>query len=305
LQASIVDEGEASFFNKIKKNLSSKEQTFEQLRKARSDLGAAAEKAGMSDPNKARLIKSLKESVEMDMDELATKAGKPELKKAYKEATDYYKKEVIPYKDKALVKALKTANPDEIYSKFISRGKGDRAKNFYNLLDDKGKSAVRYGMIENAMNDAINETKGTFSPARFAQYFDKMQKPYDKIFTGKAKWEMDGFKKLMRAGERFGQFAENPPTGARLIPTAVASGAVGAIFSPALLKVMVAGGTLSAGLKAMTTTASGKKFLLAASELDPNSKGMEKLLLETSKFLEKELRKVTAQTGRTVVSNEN
>ena len=76
----------------------------------------------------------------------------------------------------------------------------------------------------------------------------------------------------MRHVERAGQYAENPPTGARTIPWLL--GGAAAANAPLAAKVAAVSGIA----RAMLTTGPGKRFLLAASNLEAGSPAMAKLL---------------------------
>ena len=133
-------------------------------------------------------------------------------------------------------------------------------------------------MAENALSKATNESTGTFSPAKFALEFERMSSPYSNIFKGAEKSQMDGFVKLMRHVERAGQFAENPPTGNRTVGLLLGGGAA---LNPALA-VKIGGATAMA--KALFTTEAGKRILLAAKDVPPNSPQMANLLMQSQKL---------------------
>ena len=69
----------------------------------------------------------------------------------------------MPYRDGQLAKAIEKNLPDEIYNQFVRRGK-DRAEYFYKGLDAKGQAAVRYGMVEEAIEKAKSGKPDVFSP---------------------------------------------------------------------------------------------------------------------------------------------
>lgn len=181
-------------------------------------------------------------------------------------------------KDKAFAKALRSAEPDQVFDQFMKAGKGDKAANFYKNLDPKGQAALRYQMAENAFDKAWDPNKEVFSPAKFAQEFERMRAPYNNIFTGGDKAQVDGFVKLMRHVERAGQYAENPPTGNRLVGLAFG---LGAGVNPALA---AKGAGISAIAKVLFTTEAGKRILLAAKDVPPNSPQMANLLMQVQKL---------------------
>lgn len=77
---------------------------------------------------KGMIYKSLKTALEKDVDKAIESSSSEELKKAHKNAMEYYKNEYAPYKDKDIQKFIKQGgDPDLILSHFIKGGKNDRA----------------------------------------------------------------------------------------------------------------------------------------------------------------------------------
>ena len=105
-----------------------------------------------------------------------------------------------------------------------------------------------------------------------------MSGPYGNIFKGSDKSQMDGFIKLMRHVERAGQYMENPPTGNRVVPYLIGGAAV---MEPT---TMATTGALTGTMKALFTTEAGKRILLAAKDLPPNSPQMANLLMQVQKL---------------------
>lgn len=277
-------------------------KSFSNMRLLRSQLGDLADKYGSPvNGNKAasRIFADVRQAVDDDIADFALNSGNAGIKKAYQRADKFYKS-AMQRSDKAIANAMKNNKPDEIYNAFVKTGKGDRANNFYQALDQKGQAALRYQMADEAINKATNESTGNFSPAKFAGEFERMAEPYSNIFKGDDKKQMDGLVKLMRHVERAGQYKENPPTGNRVIPWLVA----GASTIDPTIAIRVIG--MSAFAKSMLTTRAGKNLLLAANKLpDAQQAALDNLL--------KSAAKVSAATGAnaadtvagTKVSDEN
>lgn len=267
-------------------------KNYANMRLLRSQLGEMADTlaAGQS-PNMAasKAIGDLRSAVEKDISDYALNSGNASLKKAYLRADNFFKG-AVKNRDENIAKALKQQNPDEIYSQFIKFDKADRAATFYRSLDPKAQAALRYEMTTQAMNKATsgaNGTLDTFSPAKFAQEFERMRAPYSSIFKGQDKAEMDGFVKLMRHVERAGQYAENPANGSRmLLPTAAFAGGAAAMQNPAGAAL---GASSIYAYSKLLTTAAGKRIMLAANDLPPNSPKLDNLL--------KMAQKMTVTTG--------
>lgn len=249
---------------------------FREMRAVQSRLGELTDEWGRQGKSTSAFTQ-IKTAIDDDLLDFAQGSGNTRLLGELKNANALYK-QLQDGKDKAFAKALRSAEPDQVFDQFMKAGKGDKAANFYKNLDPKGQAALRYQMAENAFDKAWDPNKEVFSPAKFAQEFERMRAPYNNIFTGGDKAQVDGFIKLMRHVERAGQYAENPPTGNRLVGLAFG---LGAGVNPALA---AKGAGISAIAKVLFTTEAGKRILLAAKDVPPNSPQMANLLMQAQKL---------------------
>lgn len=238
------------------------------------------------------LLQRVKEAIDQDLERFSLTHG-DRLRNAQQNASKFYRQNVVPAKNSQIAKLIKTERPDEIYKQFIKsstredgRGRG-AALQFYNALDDKGKAAVRYGMVSEALNKATTRVKSSqdivLSPAKFANTLENVAAAKSVFFKGTARNEIDGFINLMRTIQRSGQVAENPPTGHRLLQALAASGGIGlGVVSPTA--AIPAAGTLY-GLQRLLTTDAGRRLLLAASKTPPGSKAAHKLVNRVVSFI--------------------
>jgi len=243
---------------------------FSELRNARSRLGELVDQWGREGESTAGLT-AIRNSIDQDMSDFALSSGKPELINAFKNANGFYRNWQTG-RDKALANSMRSQTPDQIYNTFIKVGQGDKAKNFYRNLDPKGQAALRFEMINKAIEKASNESKGVFSPAKFALEFERISKPYENIFSGSDKTQMDSFLKLMRHVERAGQYAENPPTGNRVAPLLM----IGGTLANAALAAKTA--TAIGIANVLFTTKAGQRLLLASKELPVGSEKLTNIL---------------------------
>ena len=245
--------------------------TYSRMKRLREDLGDMQRTA--TDPRTARYLGQVKTALQEDMREFAVTSKVPALVKAHKQADDFYRTRVVPYREGHLAKAIEKDLPDEIYGKFVRQG-ADRAQFFYKGLDQRGQAAVRYGMVDEAVKDAASaQHPDVFSPARFVASMRRIQDASGVFFKGAPQWEINGVTKLMQHAQRAGQYAENPPTGLRVGVGGLAIGA-GVASLPTVL-----GTILSAqGLRTMLMTKTGRNFLLAASDMQPGSSAFQKRL---------------------------
>lgn len=263
----------------IRKNLTDPNirNNFKEMRAAQSRLGELVYEWGIAGKKGSSAFTKVKTATDSDILDFAKSSGNTKLFGELKRANSLYG-QLQSGKDKAFAASLTSDKPDEIFNQFMKSGKGDKAANFYRNLDPKGQAALRYQMAQNALDKAWNPNKEVFSPARFAQEFESMSAPYSNVFRGADKAQMDGFVKLMRHVERAGQYMENPPTGNRAIGVLMGGAAV---VNPAIaLKV----GGFSATAKVLFTTEAGKRILLAARDVPPNSPQMANLLMQAQKL---------------------
>lgn len=249
---------------------------FREMRAVQSRLGELTDEWGRQGKSTSAFTQ-IKTAIDDDLLDFAQSSGNTKLLGELKKANALYK-QLQDGKDKAFANALRSAEPDQVFNQFMKAGKGDKAANFYKNLDPKGQAALRYQMAENAFDKAWDPNKEVFSPAKFAQEFERMSAPYSNVFRGADKAQMDGFVKLMRHVERAGQYMENPPTGNRLVGIAFG---LGAGVNPTLA---AQGAGVSAIAKVLFTTEAGKRILLAAKDVPPNSPQMANLLMQAQKL---------------------
>lgn len=171
--------------------------TYQGMRQFRSDIRKRIEDAtkdGTTDSSKL-FLKRIASAVEADMDDFAK--ATPGLKEANERANAFYRRNVVPYQAGKLAKALSNEDPDQIYSAFIraqAEGRGDyAAAHFFKALDNKGRQAVRYGIVRQAMKNAVDGDQ--FSPAKFRSALESTE--YKQYFRGPEASRIDGIVNLM------------------------------------------------------------------------------------------------------------
>jgi hypothetical protein len=228
-------------------------------------------------------LQSMKEALEADMAAFA-KAQGGAAEKAWRQADGYYKANIVPFREAGFRDLVKTAEPEKAWRYLVAQGSlKSRSARMYNSLDEEGRSAVRYGLVKEAMESGTNPN-GSFSPAKFAKYLEDHDQAVNTFFKGRDLQEIRGFQNLMRHIERAGQFAENPPTGQRLVPYLLAAGAA--------VNLKAAAGTAAAGtgIRLLFQTPTGRNMMLAMSKAKPGSQQAEAIAAQITKY-------VAAQSG--------
>lgn len=236
-------------------------------------------------------LKAMKEALEKDMEQFAKQSGGNGYQ-AWRNADGFYKANIVPFREAGFRDLVKTAEPEKAWRYLLAQGGiKSRAARMYNSLDDSGRGAVRYGLIKDAMDNGTNPN-GSFSPAKFSKYLEDNEAAVNAFFKGNDRAEIEGFRNLMRHIERAGQFAENPPTGNRLIPYLI-GGAV--VVNP---KVAVVAGGTGLTVRALFQTPTGRNLLLAARNAKPGSPAMAQINDRMARLLAASVGIAALKTGQ-------
>lgn len=258
------------------------DESFSGLQRIRSELGDAIADF-YTGPDAAtgrrgvQLLQQLKKSVDQDMLAFARRTA-PDAFRDFQAANTFYRQNVARYRAEGdLRAALDAKDPDEIFDRFIKRGKGDRAMRFFRALDQKGREAVRLGVLDKAYQKALKDGSdgAIFSPARFATEIEKLDEPSKRIFTKLQYQQIQGFAKLMQHVKRAGQYAENPPTGKRLLPI-ILGGATGAA-AMAQPGATVAGLSAAALSSFLLTDKATSRYLASAARFEAGTPAMQRM----------------------------
>lgn len=275
----------------ISGEIQGRENNFARLRQFRSDINRIIRTYRKNDngiigEEGVEYLERLRSAIEGDLQYFVDATEHPEIQQAARNADNFYKKFRVPFKDPQLAYAATDTEPDQIFQRFMKPGKGDRAQKFYNAMDAKGQASARYEMIEKAIDFAFDRGKQIFSPVKFFGFLDNLNDATNVFFRGEGGFELEGLKRIMSRIGRAGQYAENPPTGNRMVGLASNVGApiaavIGAAKAPFLTGLGV--GTYATYItmsRFLLTTDAGKRFLLSASMLPPNSPALQRLINE-------------------------
>lgn len=226
-------------------------------------------------------LQAIKNALEDDMRAFATAQGNDSAK-LWKAADGFYRANIAKFKEAGFRDLVKTTEPEKVWRYIVAQGGlKSRSDKMFATLDNAGKQAVRAGLMKEAQEAATNP-QGTFSPAKFAKYIEDHDNAVQAFFKGRDAQEIKGLTTLMRTVERAGQFAENPPTGQRVIPFMLAGGA--ATVEPTATATTAAG---IFGFTKLLQTESGRNLLLLMSRTGPGSPGAQKLAGEAAKMVGK------------------
>lgn len=265
----------------LEKYLNAPDGDFAFWRGLRSDLGddVSAYYTGKSAIGSKGVdaVQEAKKTLDAALATHAQKAGGPGLA-AWRKADDFYKQNITPFKEAGFRDLVKTAEPEKSWRYLLQNNTDSRAVRMFNGLDRKGREAVKYGLLREAQETAT-DAKGNFSPARFAKYLEDHDGAVKTFFKGADAQDVMGFKNLMRHIERAGQYAENPPTGNRVVPLLLGGAA---FISPEAAATVAGSGLATRGL---FQTQGGRSFLMAAANVKPGSPEMQRLLEAITRYV--------------------
>jgi hypothetical protein len=211
-------------------------------------------------------LRDLKDQLDQDIAAFADEFGGPEGSRAFKQADEFYKKHLVPFKEPGFRDLVRTGEPEKAWKYLTGQGTiPSRSQRMFNSLDEKGRATVRYGLLKEAYTNA-RSPQGNFSPAKFATYLDENEAAVKQFFKGAELAEIQGFKNLMRQVERAGAYAENPPTGQRLL--------LPLLFGSGMYSVKVPAMAVSAGLgtRILFQTDRGRDLLVQLAKAKPGSR---------------------------------
>lgn len=275
---SVADE---STIKTLEKYLDAPDGDFAHWRKLRSVLGADISDyytgKGAIGSRGVDALQEIKTLLDDAMAAHAKKAGGRGYAE-WRRADEFYRSNIVPFKEAGFRDLVKTGEPEKAWRYLLANNTESRALRLYNGLDRKGREAVKFGLLR-AAEEAATTPKGTFSPARFAKYLEDHDKAIGVFFRGSQKADIDGFRNLMRHIERAGQYAENPPTGNRLVMPLLG----GAAYISPEMATGIAGSGLAT--RALFQTQRGRNFLLLAAKLKPGTPEMARLLDSINRFV--------------------
>jgi len=163
-------------------------------------------------------LKNVVGALESDLDTYA-KGHSSGLRNAWKDATDHYKENVVPYKAQDMASPLADTDPMKLVTMFHGKNSYEQARMF-RLLDPKGQAALRASVIEDAINAGEKTQRGAMAPtmstARAASALEKLASngTMDVAFPpGEQKWAVRGLARILRVVDKSDNIAWIPPTG--------------------------------------------------------------------------------------------
>lgn len=200
-----------------------------------------------------KTTRAVGDALQQDLSNFASNSGSPALFNAYRDASTFYKTNMVPYTADATLAKLSNiaSNPDKIFSTFIKNDAPATAGKLVDNLSDDGKNLVQTQALSKAFLGAT-DTEGVFSPIKFQQSIDKLGETQGVIFTPEMQQKLQGLSVLIKTAAPLLKPADlaGSASGAAL---GVGVGAAGALSHPGL--PIILGALAAAGRSSAATSA--------------------------------------------------
>ncbi len=246
-------------------------------RSIRSDLKREVREAfrgKLIGDEEARTLNRLVSGIEDDISAFATKKGGM-LGAKLKNADTAYRNQVVPFKDKLLAKSLSDDAFDLELPRLLKNPKAARA--FYEAADERGKKALQFAMLDNALKASIKEVGGKdiVNPAMFVRAMNQQKGVFGEVFKGEAEKTMRGAINVLKKLGGVNRVLNTPPTGFGAMQNLTTAGAGAAAAAAGMTG---GAGAVATGLGALTmlraafASSSGRRILQAASDFKGDGK---------------------------------
>jgi hypothetical protein len=192
----------------------------------------------------------------------------PALADKYNKFLDFYKKDIVPYKDATFGKALAAEDATKA-GKILMEGDLAQKKRYFELLGDKGKATARAKLVTEAVKSGYIPKQGTkgveLDPGKVSDQIRKWDADgtLELMFQGDERKAVEGLENIMRTVRSAGKvesMSDNPVL-ANVRPNK--SSITHEILSKAYYKLR------EDSLLRMYTDKNSKLFLVRASKLKP------------------------------------
>lgn len=178
-------------------------------------------------------------------------------------------------------KALQSGRttPEDVSKLLFSQSPAERAQ-LYRLLDDNGRQNARAGIVQNAMDKAV-DASGNISVEKFINQMHKNRKQASTFFRGEHGKQLDGIIKYLDSTREAARAAASPLNGQLLAtPTALLTG-VASIMNPAVAKAATVGASVGVAGRAYESRAM-RNALLRLANTPKGSTAYDRAILNVS-----------------------
>lgn len=170
------------------------------------------------------ILEQVADALNEDLQDIALSSGRPDAWRMVRNANKHYREQVVRRRDSALAKALNKTDvggvegqrmTEDVVKQFLNPRRAQQASFTWNILEAKGKAAVKARIYREAFDRATTRAAdGTavFSPSLFANELEN----YGPFLARIGQTEFQGLSRLMRAVSRESLPGAAPFTGGRV-----------------------------------------------------------------------------------------
>ena len=238
---------------------------------------------GNAGKQEVRALAQIRTSLENELGEAATMAGKGQ---AYTRAKEFYQNMVIPLKAPKVERLFGTkGDVDRVIDTFIKSDSPKLAKSLLRSLDSKGRRALEAGIINKAYQKSLDKAS-QLDPTKFINNIKKLRKTLNVTLSKENKQAVDGLIKINNAIQEVGaKTGSSPITAAQAIGggggTAGVVAATGSGLPTALASIAATTGVLSQ----LMTRKAGIALLTRAGKLSPKSAAFGRIMQELNRLV--------------------
>jgi|GEM_PF-5707685 len=221
-------------------------------------------------------LQQVKSALDKDLTDFARANDKDALKK-WLSSNREFADELTKTKDTELKRILNTgeATPEKVIP-ILRGGRASELQRLYGSLGEKGRSAARGALIQQALKDSkFFEVDSAANPDALATALNRpnMQQAVRVFFKGESRKEIDGFTRLLDSTRKAQQSQAAPRTGEQLLVPGAGAGIGGAVGSGMLaLEPTLAALTTGSALVKLYESKSFRNLLIRLSNTKRGSK---------------------------------
>jgi hypothetical protein len=286
----------------------SKKATYSEAQWLRKRLGALVAQAdkqskgnspGAITDDAAGQLKQVYKALNNDLDNWGAKPNNEAVHLAYKKAQDYYKENIVPFREhKVLREVVNEHRPfdyDEAMKKMFKRDRGNLAKDIMKFQTPEGQKAAQFVLVDDSIEQALNtNNRAGVDINKFLAKNKEHSAAGKSVYEPEIATQLDDLDHILRASQRSEEYLNTPGNVPRNLamsavrtgaPAAVALG-TGAAYGAGMIgaaPAMAGLGTLWYGsrlLNQMGSNPVGKRMLMADTELPGGLNYLSKAISE-------------------------
>lgn len=200
--------------------------SFDDLRALDSDLGALIRQGrtlsarGEYNNKTFQQLSNVQKALRKDVENWSQAVGDPEIAKGVKEANQFYRESVLPFRENATTRKIiqgQDVNQDTLANQMFKLDSPWLSEQSVGFLTPEGVQAGRYHLLKQAKEKAMNEAlESGYSPSQFLRKTE-LGETGSKLFSPDELGQLGDLQELVRSSRRAGSYAADPSTGNRLL----------------------------------------------------------------------------------------